>query len=153
VDYKDRFRTPHGSHTVAAEGGCSAKSCALWWNDIQFYQKNGELKDKTKGEKLLIALFEAVEDMYLLSYSDNLICQMSSHYSTLASLLIWARTGARDPYIIIFLDLKAVIKVSIICLLMIYLLVCTTVFMWRIYFVTTFVVIYFYSFLVYINFK
>lgn len=58
----------------------------------------------------MIALFEAIEDLYLLSFTDHLICQMSSHFSTLASLLIWARTGATDPHIIAFLDLKAATK-------------------------------------------
>lgn len=39
-DAVDRFRTPHGSHTVAAEGACSSKGrCILAYTDVVAYNE------------------------------------------------------------------------------------------------------------------
>ena len=53
---------------------------------------------------MMMVLFEAIEDLYLLSHVDVMVAQMSSHFSTVAALLIWARTGAADLSNILYLD-------------------------------------------------
>ena len=53
---------------------------------------------------MMMVLFEAIEDLYLLSHVDVFVAQMSSHFSTVAALLIWARTGAADLSNVLYLD-------------------------------------------------
>lgn len=100
----ERFRTKHGSHTVAALGGCIGQSCALYYQDILYYQENSPIKHLSKAEALMLNLFESIEDLYFMSTSDTLITQMSSHYSTFASLLIWARLGGMSTNTVKFID-------------------------------------------------
>ena len=94
-----RYRTPHGSHTVAAEGGCILRSCALHWEDILEYRKK-DVEEKRKNQdveskdrRIMRVLLEAIEDIYMLSHTEVIFTQASSHFSTLAVLLSWARYG------------------------------------------------------------
>ena len=45
-----------------------------------------------------------MEDLYFLSHMDHLVGTMSSHFTTQAAMLIWARTGAMDISNVHFLD-------------------------------------------------
>lgn len=95
-----RYRTPHGSHTVAANGGClrdekyqqKGMRCALTYDAIIQYQSMEEHRSQPRSMRLMRVLLESIEDLYLLSRCDALIAQGSSHFSTLSALLIWART-------------------------------------------------------------
>ena len=42
-------------------------------------------------------LSESIAELFLLSRAELLVTQQSSHFSTMAALLIWARTGAAQP--------------------------------------------------------
>jgi hypothetical protein len=54
-------------------------------------------------------LAESLEDIFLLSLGDVLVAQGSSHFSTLTSLLVWARTGCfRADERVLFLDQDAI---------------------------------------------
>lgn len=102
IHNNDRYRTEHGSHTVAANGGCQRDEkytekgmrCALNYQAIVHYQTMEEHRSVPRSMRLVRVMLEAIEDLYFLSQCDGLIAQGSSHFSTLASLLIWARTGA-----------------------------------------------------------
>ena len=48
ADADARFRTEHGSHTVAAGGGCHGNVCALQWYDILKYQQDGTYTELSK---------------------------------------------------------------------------------------------------------
>jgi hypothetical protein len=99
-----RYRTEHGSHTVAANGGClrdpkyaeKGMRCALNYEDILLYQGMEEHRSVPRSVRLMRVLYESVEDMYLLSRCDALIGQGSSHFSTLAAMLVWAKSGAEE---------------------------------------------------------
>ncbi len=62
VDPEDRFRTEHGSHTVAAGGGCHGNVCAMHWYDILKYQNDEGFKAISKPKRMMISLYE-VRDM------------------------------------------------------------------------------------------
>eukprot|EP00981_Chlorochromonas_danica_P010783 scaffold3412_cov171-Ochromonas_danica.AAC.1 len=102
ISNSNRYRTEHGSHTVAANGGCQRDEkyldrgmrCALNYQAIVHYQTVEEHRSVPRAYRLMRVMLEAVEDLYFLSQCDALVAQGSSHFSTLASLLIWARTGA-----------------------------------------------------------
>eukprot|EP01042_Synura_sphagnicola_P027058 gene27058-34951_t len=101
-----RYRTEHGSHTVAANGGClrdekykdKGMRCALHYEAIVQYQSMDEHRSQPRSLRLMRVLLESIEDLYLLSQCDALIAQGSSHFSTLAALLIWARTLGYDTF-------------------------------------------------------
>lgn len=94
----DRYTTPHGSHTVASDGGCIRDACALHWHDIEAYaKKNREGPRTPRWDRIMRVLRESIEDLFLLSQCDNIVTTASSHFSVLAAMLIWARTGAADP--------------------------------------------------------
>lgn len=101
-----RYRTEHGSHTVAANGGClrdekykeKGMRCALHYEAIVQYQSMDEHRSQPRSLRLMRVLLESIEDLYLLSKCDALIAQGSSHFSTLAALLIWARTLGYDTF-------------------------------------------------------
>lgn len=104
INNVDRYRTKHGSHTVAANGGClrdpnydkRGMRCALNYEDIVLYQGIEEHRSVPRSLRLMRVLLESIEDLYLLSRCERLVAQGSSHFSTLAALLIWARTGVRQ---------------------------------------------------------
>jgi hypothetical protein len=108
----DRYRTLHGSHTAAATGACSftnsidkGGTCSLRHTDILPYQEDERHNSIPRAHRIFRILVESLEDIYLLSLNDALIAQGSSHFSTLAALLIWARTGCVDVInTVIFLD-------------------------------------------------
>lgn len=105
VNPEERFRTVHGSHTVAANGGCVAQNgktvCALHHYEIDLYKDTHEFD---RPMRLMRVMLEALEDLYFLSYSDKIITQGSSHFSTIGVMLSWARMGANDPTSVIFVD-------------------------------------------------
>jgi len=114
----DRFRTEHGSHTVAGAGACAhtykqgdhTMTCALKVEDLAMYrQTNDDVRHLSLAKRLMRALFEALEDMYLLSLMDFFVGTLSSHYSTHVAMLVWARNGAVDPgNEVAFLDVEEV---------------------------------------------
>jgi hypothetical protein len=103
----ERFRTIDGSHTVAADGGCIRDVCALPADRVVHHRtqnakdeqrtpeslSDGEISGEARAHRIMRTLFEAVEDIYMLSYADSIISQGTSHFSTIAVLLSWARTG------------------------------------------------------------
>lgn len=99
-----RYRTEHGSHTVAANGGCQRDDkynekgmrCALTYQTIIHYQTQEAHRSTPRAYRLMRVMYEAIEDLYFLSLCQCLVAQGSSHYSTLAALLIWAGTAGRD---------------------------------------------------------
>ena len=100
-----RYRTPHGSHTVAADGGCVSDTCALHAHDIIAYTAAPQQREAPRHQRIMRVLAESIEDLFQLAHSDVLVAQGSSHFSTLAALLMWARTGAADPLErVIYLD-------------------------------------------------
>ncbi len=117
VGNSDRYRTEHGSHTVAANGGCQRDErynekgmrCALNLQAIVHYQTMDKHRNIPRSVRLMQVMFEAVQDIYFLSQCDALVTQGSSHFSTLASLLIWARTGAKHiDKNVLFLDQRRI---------------------------------------------
>ena len=103
---EDRFRTEHGSHTVSGAGACAhtysqgpyTMTCALKVADFAMYKKfHDDVKNMSLARRLMRALFEALEDMYLLSLMDFFVGTLSSHYSTHVAMLVWARKGAINP--------------------------------------------------------
>jgi hypothetical protein len=94
-----RYRTAHGSHTVAADGGCVLDSCALHAHDVLAYRAQPAQADVPRHDRIMRVLSEAAADLYLLSAPGvgTLVTQASSHFSTMAVLLLWARSAARDP--------------------------------------------------------
>jgi hypothetical protein len=121
VNNTERYRTQHGSHTVAANGGCMKDSnydqkgmrCALHYEDIIMYQSMDEHRSVPRSYRLMRVLLESIEDIYLLSQCEVLIGTGSSHFSTLASLLVLARTGSKFANSILFLD-QATIDTGVI---------------------------------------
>lgn len=111
---KDRYRTPHGSHTVAADGGCVTNPelapegralCTLEREIIDDYYKLESHQAVPRAARLLRVLMESLEDLYLLSLCDALVAQGTSNFSTLAAMLIIARTGVPNPAsLLLFLD-------------------------------------------------
>eukprot|EP01041_Mallomonas_annulata_P002553 gene2553-4986_t len=110
-DSSQRFRTNHGSHTVAADGGCILQSCALPWDILQEYTTTTTTTTTAaaastttatatattdrmyepavpRENRIMRVLLESIEDLFYLSKTDVLITQMTSHYSTYATLLI-----------------------------------------------------------------
>lgn len=117
INNSERYRTEHGSHTVAANGGClrdekyneRGMRCALNYEAIVHYQTLEEHRAVPRSVRLMRVLLESIEDIYLLSRCDVMIAQGSSHFSTLASLLLWARTGAKGMIDTVeFLDAKTI---------------------------------------------
>jgi hypothetical protein len=113
LDNSQRYRTYHGSHTVAANGGCQkdenydtrGMKCSLDFDTIVAYQANESHLAVPRSTRIFRAYAESVEDLYLLSQSDVLFGQGTSYFSTLASYLVWARTGCADIInTVIFLD-------------------------------------------------
>jgi hypothetical protein len=105
VNPADRFRTKHGSHTVAADGGCTTQNsktvCALHHYEIGLYI---DKQSHDRPMRLMRVMLEAIEDLYYLSYTDKIITQVSSHFSTIGVMLLWARMGANDPKSAMFVD-------------------------------------------------
>jgi hypothetical protein len=99
-----RYRTEHGSHTVAANGGCfrdenydkKGMRCALNYEAIVHYQALEEHRSVPRPNRMLRVYLESIEDLYILSRCTALIGQGSSHYSTLAALLIVAGHGTKN---------------------------------------------------------
>ena len=89
-----RYVTPHGSHTAASEGGCVRDACALHAKDVLHYRAVGASMGERQADRIMRVLMESIEDLYLLSLGDALVTQESSHFSTMAALLMWARNGA-----------------------------------------------------------
>jgi hypothetical protein len=108
VHQKKHFRTPHGSHTVASDGGCVDSTCALRPETVLSYRYSNYAKDKeiiAPYSGLMRVLLESVEDIALLALADVQVSQATSHFSTLGALLSWARTGApRAGADVLFLD-------------------------------------------------
>jgi hypothetical protein len=114
VGNSHRYRTVHGSHTVAANGGCQkdenydkrGMKCSLEFDMITQYQTNETHLAVPRANRIFRAYAESLEDIYLLSQSDVFFGQGSSYFSTLASYLVWARTGCKDfQNSVVFLDL------------------------------------------------
>lgn len=104
-----RFLTPHGAHTAASEGGCVRDTCALHAGDVLHYRAEGRASGERQADRIMRVLAESVEDLYLLGQADALVTQASSHFSTMAALLVWARTGgAGAPASVAFVDAAAV---------------------------------------------
>lgn len=93
VNASERYRTPHGSHTVAADGGCVRDVCAMHAHDILAYRAQPDHAAVPRPQRIMRVLLESIADLYMLSHTDHLVSQGSSHFSTLAAMLIWARTG------------------------------------------------------------
>lgn len=51
---------------------------------------------------------EAIEDLYFLSHTSVVVTQASSHFSTVAALLSWARTGVRDWTSAVYVDAEGI---------------------------------------------
>lgn len=103
IDNSIRYRNEHGSHTVAADGACTfdeklaeqgLQICAIDMEAMAIYKATERHRSVPRPTRLMLALLEAIEDLYILSLCDTLIGTGTSYYSTMASLLIWARTGA-----------------------------------------------------------
>jgi hypothetical protein len=118
ADPSERFRAEHGAHIVAADGGCKPVmvpdpaggrsteklGCAIPYNHVLDYRDDPELNKTPPPQRMMTVLLDAVEDLYLLSFTDVYVAQMSSHFSTVAALLIWARSGAADVSNVLYLD-------------------------------------------------
>jgi hypothetical protein len=107
VNNTDRYRTEHGFVVAAAENCVDAvkkkgrKHCHVPHQfpvDVQDEVYDGQQKilGSNRAVRLMRMLLEAVEDLYLLSLSDVIIAQGSSHFSTAAILLMWGRNGAQN---------------------------------------------------------
>ena len=113
VNASARFRTPHGSHTVAADGGCVLDACALHAHDVLAYRAAAAAAETAgsgapRHARLLRVLLESITDLYLLSHGELLVTQGTSHFSTMALALLWARTRAAGaPRRAVLLDAAA----------------------------------------------
>ena len=118
ADPSERFRADHGAHIIAADGGCKPVmvpdpnggpateklGCAIPYNHILDYRDDPVLSKTPPPRRMMMVLLDAVEDLYFLSFTDVYVSQMSSHFSTVAALLIWARSGAADISNVLYLD-------------------------------------------------
>jgi hypothetical protein len=105
VTNADRYRTEHGFVVAATEGcvdnGRDRKVCEI---PMQFpvdvapdlYGGTEDVMSISRPMRMMRMMLEAIEDVYLLAQSDAIICQGSSHFSTLAIMLMWARTGVHN---------------------------------------------------------
>ena len=100
-----RYRTPHGSHTVGTDGACTVRgTCGMRYEDMQQYSKLPEHGDVPRPERSMRVLAESIEDLYLMALADDVITTANSHYSSMAALLSWARTGAAHVERSVFVD-------------------------------------------------
>jgi hypothetical protein len=90
-----RYRTKHGSHTVAADGACTGDHCSIPWERALEYRSMPE-HSQSKSDRIMRVLVEAAEDLFLLSLCDKLLGTAQSHFSTMAGMLVHARTAAHD---------------------------------------------------------
>lgn len=92
-----RFRTPHGSHTAAADGGCSkvkgGKLCSLYADAILYYTSTQDQSPGARAMRILRTMLEGVEDIYTLSYSQVFAGTGTSQFSVMGLFLSWARYG------------------------------------------------------------
>jgi hypothetical protein len=112
LDNDHRFRTPIGSHAVAAGGGCvlepklareGLKRCTVLPEHVKQYMVN----DVPRSEMMMRIMIDAIEDIFLLSLCDVFIGSGSSYYSSVAALLSWANNGdASDNFMnrVLFLE-------------------------------------------------
>jgi glycosyltransferase involved in cell wall biosynthesis len=93
----ERFTSPLGSHTAAADGGCQAE-CALEATDVLALRTAAAKPGaEPSAVRMMRVLAEAAEELFLLSRADEFIGQASSFFSTSAMLLGWAhRAGGAD---------------------------------------------------------
>jgi hypothetical protein len=122
VNNTDRYRTEHGFVIAAAENCVDAvkrkgrKFCHVPHQfpvdvDGSVYDGKQQILEADRSVRLMRMLLEAVEDLYLLSLSDVIVAQGSSHFSTSAVMLMWARTGARNLDLTAqFLDIDSMIS-------------------------------------------
>jgi hypothetical protein len=119
VTNDQRYRTEHGSHTVAANGGCfrdenyqqKGMRCALNYEAIVHYQTQEQHRSVPRPNRMLRVYLESIEDLYILSRTQSLIGQASSHFSTLAALLMVAASGTKDiEKRLEFLDMKSIMS-------------------------------------------
>jgi hypothetical protein len=105
---KRRYRTPLGSHAVAAGGGCvveaklakeGLKRCTILPEEAGKHV----LTDVPRSEMMLRIMVESIEDIYLLSLCDIVIGSGSSYYSSVSALLMWAHPTV-TPVSIVYSD-------------------------------------------------
>ena len=118
ISNSQRYRTHHGSHTVASNGGCfreegntSRLHCAIDYDHIIQYQSRPDHKAKPRSYRMMRVFLESFEDLYVLSLSSALVGTGSSQFTTLAALLVIAREGIderRPEHYIYFLDHEAI---------------------------------------------
>lgn len=93
----ERFRTPHGSHTAAADGGCTkvegGKLCSLYADAIDYYTSTHDQSPGARATRILRTMLEGVEDIYTLSYSQVFAGTGTSQFSVMGMFLSWARYG------------------------------------------------------------
>lgn len=125
VNNSDRFRTDHG-FPVAAAGACyvtdpatNSGMCAMPYEEVLRYEAMEEHRSTPTSTRMMTVLLDALEDIFLLSLSDVVIAQGSSHFSTLSVHLMWARTGCRDvTHSFLFLDMDSMIEGTTPCALL-----------------------------------
>lgn len=83
--------------------------CAMQYEDILLYQSLDEHRSVPRSYRLMRVLLESIEDIYLLSMCDALIAQASSHFSTMAAMLMTARLGVSNVLSnVVYLDIENV---------------------------------------------
>lgn len=93
----DRIRHQHGAHTYTAEGGCLGKTCALPAEVVIMARVEGAKDPVPRSLRIARVLAESIADIYHLSKADWIVTQGSSHFSTFAVILAWARFAEEDP--------------------------------------------------------
>ena len=93
----DRYLTPYGSHTAAADGACRS-DCSLQAEDVLALRAAAALPNAVPpAQRMMRVLADATEDLALLSSGDVFFGQASSFFSTTAMFLTWAsRAGGAD---------------------------------------------------------
>lgn len=88
-----RYRSPHGAHTAAADGACEGQSCALYPQVALYYKRMNDQTPEGRATRILRSVLEAIEDIHMLSYANVLAGTGSSHFTVMAVMLSWARHG------------------------------------------------------------
>lgn len=106
---RGRFLTEYGSHTVAGGYGICMKSrCGLPLEAMQRYDAEIDANGPSRAPRILGVVFDAAEDLHLLSRCSRLATTAASRYGVVAVALGWAATGGASVPATVFVDAATV---------------------------------------------
>lgn len=108
-DTRGRFLSEYGSHTVAGGYGiCMKTRCGLPLKTMQRYDAEIDANGPSRAPRMLGVVFDAAEDLHLLSRCSRVVTTAASRYGVIAVALGWAATGGASVPGTAFVDAKSV---------------------------------------------